>query len=93
MATTTRNAAQGILSDENRDKRDEIIGLLERLWREHGLTTVLVTHDSGIARRAQRIGVMARGRLSIREEPAQQPSSVEEGSGEQRRPAALSAFG
>jgi predicted ABC-type transport system involved in lysophospholipase L1 biosynthesis ATPase subunit len=29
---------------------------------------VLVTHDSAIARRAQRIGVMASGRLSIRQD-------------------------
>ena len=30
-----------------------------RLWRERGLTLILVTHDSAVARRAQRIGVMA----------------------------------
>jgi putative ABC transport system ATP-binding protein len=43
----------------------EAVGLGDRLrhvpselWREHGLTMVLVTHDSVIARRAQRIGVM-----------------------------------
>jgi predicted ABC-type transport system involved in lysophospholipase L1 biosynthesis ATPase subunit len=29
---------------------------------------VLVTHDSAIARRAQRIGVMSRARLSIRQD-------------------------
>ena len=46
--------------------RDEIIALLEQLWRERGLTMVLVTHDSAVAARAQRIGVMANGRLSIR---------------------------
>ena len=60
-----------LLADEptgNLDEgtRDEIIGLLERLWRDRGLTLVLVTHDSGIARRAQRIGVMSKGRLTIR---------------------------
>src|SRR5579875_2082105 len=48
--------------------RDEIIGLLEGLWRERGLTLVLVTHDSSIAGRAQRIGTMRRGRLSIRQD-------------------------
>ena len=47
--------------------RNEIIALLEQLWRERGLTMVLVTHDSAVAARAQRIGVMADGRLTIRE--------------------------
>jgi putative ABC transport system ATP-binding protein len=50
--------------DEN--TRDEIIALLERLWRELGLTLVLVTHDSSIARQAQRVGVMSKGRLAIK---------------------------
>ena len=36
------------------------------MWRERGLTMVLVTHDSTVARRAQRIGVMKNGRLSFR---------------------------
>jgi putative ABC transport system ATP-binding protein len=60
-----------LLADEptgnlDEDTRDEIIGLLEGLWRERGLTLVMVTHDSPIARRAQRIGVMSKGRLTIR---------------------------
>jgi putative ABC transport system ATP-binding protein len=42
------------------------MGLLEKLWREAGLTLVLVTHDSSVARRAQRIGIMRSGMLSIR---------------------------
>ena len=42
---------QVLLADEptgNLDEgtRDEIIGLLENLWREHGLTMVMVTHSS-----------------------------------------------
>lgn len=45
--------------------RDEIMSLLETLWRERGLTLVLVTHDSDIADRAQRVAVMKDGRLSI----------------------------
>jgi putative ABC transport system ATP-binding protein len=36
------------------------------MWRERGLTMVLVTHDSTVARRAQRIGVMKKGRLRFR---------------------------
>jgi putative ABC transport system ATP-binding protein len=50
------------------DTRDEIIGLIEKLWRERGLTLVLVSHDSSVVRRAQRIGVMNKGRLSIRQD-------------------------
>jgi putative ABC transport system ATP-binding protein len=59
-----------LLADEptgNLDEttRDEIISLLEALWRDRGLTLVLVTHDSIVARRAQRIGVMKNGLLSV----------------------------
>ncbi len=60
-----------LLADEptgnlDEDTRDEIIGLLDTMWRERGLTLVLVSHDSHVVRHAQRIGVMSRGRLSIR---------------------------
>jgi putative ABC transport system ATP-binding protein len=44
--------------------RDDIIALLERLWRERGLTLVMVTHDTLVARQAQRVGVMSEGRLT-----------------------------
>ena len=59
-----------LLADEptgnlDEDNRDEIINLLEKLWRERGLTLVLVTHDTAIARRAQRVGVMSKGLLTI----------------------------
>jgi len=62
-----------LLADEptgNLDEstRDEIIGLLERLWADFGLTLVLVTHDSSVARRAQRVAVMKNGKLSIRQD-------------------------
>jgi putative ABC transport system ATP-binding protein len=60
-----------LLGDEptgnlDEDTRDDIIGLLETMWHERGLTMVLVTHDSSVARRAQRIGVMKNGRLGFR---------------------------
>ena len=60
-----------LLADEptgNLDEgtRDEIMALLERLWRELGLTLVIVTHDSSVARRAQRIGLMREGQLDVR---------------------------
>jgi putative ABC transport system ATP-binding protein len=62
-----------LLADEptgNLDEgtRDEIIGLLEKLWRDHNLTMVLVTHDSMVARRAERIGIMKNGRLTIKQD-------------------------
>ncbi|MBO0804854.1 MAG: ABC transporter ATP-binding protein [Nocardiopsaceae bacterium] len=62
-----------LLADEptgnlDEDTRDEIIGLLEGLWRERNLTLVMVTHDSSVARRAQRVGVMNKGRFSIRQD-------------------------
>jgi putative ABC transport system ATP-binding protein len=62
-----------LLADEptgnlDEDTRDEIVTLLEKLWRERGLTMVLVTHDSSVARRAQRVGVMSKGRLAIRQD-------------------------
>ena len=61
-----------LLADEptgNLDEamRDEIVGVLEGLWG-HGLTIVLVTHDSTVAARAQRRLWIERGRL--REHPA-----------------------
>jgi putative ABC transport system ATP-binding protein len=62
-----------LLADEptgnlDEDTRDEIIALLDTLWRERGLTLILVTHDSAIARRAQRIGLMKSGRLTVRQD-------------------------
>jgi putative ABC transport system ATP-binding protein len=62
-----------VLADEptgNLDEgtRDEIIGLLEKLWQDRGLTVVVVTHDSTVARRAQRLGVMRNGKISIRQD-------------------------
>jgi len=69
-----------LLADEptgnlDEDTRDEIISLLESLWRDRGLTMVLVTHDSSVARRAQRVGVMRNGKLSIRQDVRRQPTT------------------
>ena len=65
-----------LLADEptgNLDEgtRDEIIGLLEELWRSDGQTMVLVTHDTSVAARAQRIGLMRDGRLTVPEATSQ----------------------
>jgi putative ABC transport system ATP-binding protein len=61
-----------LLADEptgnlDEDTRDDIIGLLEKLWHDENLTLILVTHDSVIARRAQRLGIMRNGKLTIRQ--------------------------
>jgi putative ABC transport system ATP-binding protein len=58
-----------ILGDEptgNLDEktRDEIIGLLETLWRERGQTIVLVTHDTWVASRASRRIWLDAGRVT-----------------------------
>ncbi len=61
-----------LLADEptgnlDEDTRDEIIGLLEKLWQDKGLSMVIVTHDSSIARRAQRLGTMRNGKLTVKQ--------------------------
>jgi len=59
-----------LLADEptgnlDQDTRDEIIALLERLWQDLRLTLVLVTHDSSVARRAQRVVTITKGHLTV----------------------------
>jgi putative ABC transport system ATP-binding protein len=69
-----------LLADEpagnlDEDTRNEVIDLLADIWRERGLTTVMVTHDSTVARRAGRIVIMRDGRLS---EPRPAPAPADE---------------
>ncbi|MFE6165807.1 ABC transporter ATP-binding protein [Streptomyces sp. NPDC056486] len=64
-----------LLADEptgNLDEsmRDEIMELLEGLWKEHGLTFVMVTHDSAIARKAPRLATIKRGQIKVTERAA-----------------------
>src|ERR1039458_8275410 len=64
-----------LLADEptgNLDEstRDEIMTLLEQLWNGLRLTLVMVSHDSTVAGRARRIGLMENGRLTIGARPA-----------------------
>jgi putative ABC transport system ATP-binding protein len=61
-----------LLADEptgnlDQDTRDEIIDLIDKIWRERGLTLILVTHDTAIARRAERIGTMRDGRIVVKD--------------------------
>jgi predicted ABC-type transport system involved in lysophospholipase L1 biosynthesis ATPase subunit len=48
-----------------RTTKAEVTSLLERFWRERGLTIVLVTHDSAVAARAQRIDHLEDGRIFV----------------------------
>jgi putative ABC transport system ATP-binding protein len=61
-----------LLADEptgNLDEstRDEIMEVLEGLWKEHGLTFVMVTHDSTLARKAPRVATIRKGRITVKE--------------------------
>ncbi|MEV5799206.1 ABC transporter ATP-binding protein [Streptomyces collinus] len=61
-----------LLADEptgNLDEgmRDEIMDVLERLWKEHGLTFLMVTHDSAIAKKAPRVATIRKGKITVRE--------------------------
>jgi putative ABC transport system ATP-binding protein len=69
IARALVKAPRVLLADEptgNLDEttRDEIVGLMEKLWREHELTMVCVTHDSTVAARAQRTVTLRDGRLA-----------------------------
>ncbi|MFF5538419.1 ABC transporter ATP-binding protein [Streptomyces cinerochromogenes] len=61
-----------LLADEptgNLDEgmRDEIMDVLERLWKEHGLTFIMVTHDSTLAKKAPRLATLRKGRITVKE--------------------------
>lgn len=60
-----------LLADEptgNLDEqtRDDIMDLLEGLWRDRGLTLIVVTHDSAVAKRAERRLHIRNGTVSER---------------------------
>ncbi|MFI1503478.1 ABC transporter ATP-binding protein [Streptomyces sp. NPDC020597] len=61
-----------LLADEptgnlDEDMRDEIMDVLHTLWKEHGLTFIMVTHDSAIAKRAPRVATIRKGRITVKE--------------------------
>jgi len=71
IARALVKAPKVLLADEptgnlDEDTRDEIIALLEKLWTDNGLTMIMVTHDSAVARRAQRLGTMRNGQLTVK---------------------------
>ena len=71
IARALVKAPKVLLADEptgnlDEDTRDEIIALLEKLWQDIGLTLIMVTHDSAVARRAQRLGTMRNGQLTVK---------------------------
>ena len=62
-----------ILADEptgnlDEETRDDIFGLLERLWAERGLTVIMVTHDSALSKRVPRLAQIKHGKLTIKRE-------------------------
>lgn len=62
---------QVLLADEptgnlDEDTRDQIMELLQDLWREKGLTLIMVTHDSNVAKRAQRNLNISNGKVTAR---------------------------
>ncbi|MFF4210055.1 ABC transporter ATP-binding protein [Streptomyces sp. NPDC001796] len=64
-----------LLADEptgNLDEsmRDEIMDVLERMWKEHGLTFIMVTHDSSIAKKAPRLATIRKGKITVTENAA-----------------------
>jgi putative ABC transport system ATP-binding protein len=70
IARALSNEPRVLLADEPTGNLDtatgeDIIDLLARLWKETGLSIVLVTHDHSIAGHAQRTVRMQDGRLTV----------------------------
>jgi len=68
LARALANQPSLLLADEPTGSLDQrtaqrVIELLERLHRDHGLTSVLATHNLDLARRTQRILRLAEGKL------------------------------
>ena len=60
-----------ILADEptgNLDEgtREDIMNVLENLWREKGITLIVVTHDSAVAKRAKKRLQLENGKVSVK---------------------------
>ena len=64
-----------VLADEPTANLDEvtslkIIRLMQHLWKERGMTLVLVPHDTKVARPAPRTAVITKGKLTMRDNRA-----------------------
>jgi putative ABC transport system ATP-binding protein len=81
IARALANRPRLLLADEptgNLDSRTggEIMGLLRRLVRDEGLTLLLVTHDMGVARYADRIVHLRDGAVQAIEVNVDEPAQV-----------------
>jgi putative ABC transport system ATP-binding protein len=81
IARALANRPRLLLADEptgNLDSRTggEIMGLLRRLVRDEGLTLLLVTHDMGVARYADRIVHLRDGEVQSIEVNVGEPAQV-----------------
>ena len=75
IARSLANGPSVLLADEptgnlDSENASQILELLSRLHREQHMTLVLVTHDMGIARRAERAIQMKDGRIIFDGDPA-----------------------
>ena len=103
IARALVRAPRVIMADEptgNLDERtrDEIIGLLEQLWRDRGQTLIVVTHDTWVASRASRCIWLADGCIAAPDgreadaalEPS--PQGSDDGLGDPREAQAVPAM-
>ena len=77
LARALANQPALLLADEptgNLDGRsaERVMEMLERLHREHSLTTIVATHNLDLARRARRTLSLSSGELTVTRIPSQQ---------------------
>src|SRR5579862_985836 len=77
LARALANRPALLLADEptgNLDGRsaERVMEMLERLHREHSLTTIVATHNLDLARRARRTLSLSSGELTVTRGPSQQ---------------------
>jgi len=80
VARALVNRPKLILADEptaalDKDSGRIVVNLLKELTTQEGCTVMMVTHDSRIARRAQHLGAMKKGHLTVWPNTHQSPTS------------------